>query len=74
MTDKPESQPQIVTLERPKHRHALLTAADGRMLGLDDKGYLALFDEASDRVIWDRTAEGVKHVATGKDVAVEYRR
>ena len=71
MANKQESQPQIVTLERPKHRHALLTAADGRMLGLDDNGYLALFDEAGDRVIWDRAADGVKHVATGKDVAVD---
>ena len=71
MANKQESQPQIVTLERPQHRHVLLTAADGRMLGLDDNGYLALFDEAGDRVIWNRAAEGVKHVATGKDVAVD---
>ena len=70
MANKQESQPQIVTLERPKHRYALLSAADGRMLGLDDSGCLALFDEADDRVIWDRSADGVKHVATGKDVAV----
>lgn len=71
MVNKQESQPRIVTLERPKHHHALLTVADGRMLGLDDRGHLALFDEADDRVIWDRAAEGVKHVATGKELAAD---
>ena len=58
--------PQIVTLERPQHRYVLLTAADGSMLGLDDSGDPALFDEADDQVIWDRTTEGMNHVATGK--------
>jgi hypothetical protein len=69
--DQQESQPQVITLERPKHHHVLLTTADGRMLGLSAEGALALFDEASDDVIWDRTAGGVKHVVTGMDIAID---
>ena len=71
MEDQQESQPQVITLERPKHHHVLLTTADGRMLGLSAEGALALFDEASDDVIWDRTAGGVKHVVTGMDIAID---
>ena len=69
--DEYDLHPQIVTLERPKHHHALLAADDGRMLGLTDDGDLALFDEAGDRAIWDRTSKGVRHVATGEDVATQ---
>ena len=71
MANQQESQARLVTLERPEHHYALLTAADGGMLGLNDDGDLALFDEAGDRVIWDRAAKGVKHVATGKDVVAD---
>ena len=46
-----ESQPQIVTLERPRHHYILLFAANGSMLGLKENGDLALFDDADDRVI-----------------------
>lgn len=66
MVSQQESLPQVITLERPRHRYALLTAADGSMLGLDDNGDPTLFDEAGDRVIWDQATGGVKHVATGK--------
>ena len=69
MADEHEPRPQIVTLGRPEHHYVLLTADDGRMLGLTDNGDLALFDEAGDRVVWDRTSAGLRHVATGKDVA-----
>ena len=71
MQNNQQSRPQIVTLERPKHHYALLSATDGRMLGLDHNGDLALFDEADDRVIWDRAAEDLKHVATRKKVAAD---
>jgi len=67
-----ESQPQIVTLERPRHHYILLFAANGSMLGLKENGDLALCDDADDRVIWDRTADGLKHVATGTDIAVDF--
>lgn len=69
MSDERRLKPQIVTLRRPTRHHALLVAIDGRMLGLDASGDLALFDEAGDGVIWDRTAAGVRHVATGRDFA-----
>ena len=65
-----ESQPQIVTLERPEHHYTLLVAADGRMLGLDDDGAPALFDDAGDHVVWDRGSDGMVHVATGKRIGV----
>jgi len=70
MVDPHQLQPRIVTLERPTHQYVLLVAADGNMLGLDDDGDPALFDEADDRVVWDRTAAGVHHVATGRQFAV----
>ena len=66
-----ELKPRIVTLKRPQHHYVSLVAADGSMLGLDDDGRPALFDEADDRVIWDRTTEGVHHVATGRHLAVD---
>ena len=69
MADEHEPRPRLVTLERPKHHYVLLTADDGRMLGITDDGDLALFDEAGDHVVWDRTSGGVTHVATGKEVA-----
>ena len=71
MTDSQELEPRIVTLKRPQHHYVSLVAADGSMLGLDDDGHPALFDEADDRVIWDRTTEGVHHVATGRHLAVD---
>ena len=40
------------------------------MLGLDDHGDFALYNDADDRVIWDRATGGMKHVATGKVVSV----
>jgi len=64
-------QEKVVVIERPEHHFLFLIAPDGAMVGLDDDGKLALYDEADDRVIWDRTAEGVKHVATGKNVSAD---
>ena len=71
MVNQQESQPQLVTLKRPEHQYILLIAADGSMLGLNNAGDPALFDEADDRVIWDRTAEGLKHMATGRNIATD---
>ena len=71
MVNQQESQARLVTLKRPEHHYVLLIAANGSMLGLNNDGDPALFYEADDRVIWDRTAKGVKHMATGKNVAVE---
>ena len=68
-----QSQPRIVTLERPKHHYALLVATDGRMLGLDDDGDPVLCEDAGDRVVWDRRTYGVEHVATGKCLGVGFR-
>ncbi len=64
-------QERVVKVERPKYHFVLLIATNGAMLGLEDGGDLALFDEADDRVIWDRTADGVRHVASDKKLAVE---
>lgn len=65
-----EFQERVVKIEPLKHHFVFLIALDGAMLGLNDNGELALCDESDDRVIWDRTSEGIKHVATGKDVTV----
>ena len=71
MEKQQEFQERTVTFERPKHHFVFLIASDGAMLGLDDDGALAQYVDADDRVIWDRTSDGVKHVATGKDVPVD---
>lgn len=71
MSEQQLFQERVVKLERPKHHFVLLIATDGAMLGLEDGGDLALYDEADDRVIWDRTADGVRHVASGVELAVE---
>ena len=71
MENQQEFQERPVTFERPKNHFIFLVAPDGAMLGLDDGGELALFDEADDRVIWDRASDGVKHVATGRDVSAD---
>ena len=71
MDKQAEFQERPVTLERPIRHFVFLIAPDGAMLGLDDAGDPALFDEADDRVIWDRASDGVKHVATGKDVSAD---
>ena len=71
MANPQQTYPQIVTLERPEHHYVLLVAANGSMLGLDVNGDPASFDEASDRVIWDRSASGVRHATTGRDLRVD---
>lgn len=62
---------QVIKVPRPDHHFVLLRASSGAMLGLDDKGELALFDDGDDRVIWDQVADGVKHVVTGRVVNVD---
>ena len=71
MDHQQEFRERPVTFERPEHHFVFLTAPDGTMLGLDDDNAFALYDDADDRVIWDRTPTGVKHVATGNDVPAE---
>ena len=71
MEDQQEFQERQVTFERPEHHHVFLVAPNGDMLGLDDSGELTLFDEADDRVIWDRAPGGVRHVATGRVVPAD---
>lgn len=66
-----EFQERPVTFERPEHHYVFLIAPDGTMLGLDDGGELSLFDEADDRVIWDRAPGGMKHVAAGRIVPAD---
>ena len=66
-----QDHPQVLTLDPPKHSHVLLTTANGSMLGVNDYGDLALFDDASDQVIWDRTADGIKQTLTGKHIKTE---
>ncbi|MDA0791081.1 MAG: phytanoyl-CoA dioxygenase family protein [Proteobacteria bacterium] len=70
MGQQAEFQERTVTFQRPVHHFLLLVASDGAMLGLNDDGEPALYDEADDRVIWDRTRDGVEHVATGKNLAM----
>ena len=67
MENEQPFQERAVKVERPKHHFVFLTASDGAMLGLDDLGKLALFDEADDRVIWDRTETGFEHVASARE-------
>jgi hypothetical protein len=71
MVNQQEFQERPVTFERPKHHFVFLVAPDGAMLGLGDDGNLALFQDADDRVIWDRVSDRLKHTATGKDVSTE---
>ena len=71
MSEQQLFQERVVKVERPKHHFVLLIATDGAMLGLEDGGDLALFDEADDRVIWDRTADGVRHMASGVKLTAE---
>ncbi len=66
-----EFQETPVTFVRPTHHHVFLVASDGNMLGLDDSGALALFDEADDRAIWDESSEGFRHIITGQEIAGE---
>ena len=68
MENQQEFQERAITIKRPEHHFAFLVAPDGAMLGLDDHGDFALYNDADDRVIWDRATGGMKHVATGKDV------
>ena len=69
MKNQAEFQERVVRHERPTHHYLFLIATDGSMLALDDVGALTLSDEGDDRVIWDRTPGGVRHVATGTEVA-----
>ena len=69
MENHEEFQERVVRHERPTHHYLFLIAPDGTMLALDDEGTLTLSDEGDDRVIWDRTPGGVRHVATGTEVA-----
>ena len=72
MENQQEFRERPVTFERPENHFVFLVAQDGAMLGLDDSGDLALFDEADDRVIWDRAPGGMKHVATGRDISADF--
>ena len=69
MENHEEFQERVVRHERPTQHHLFLIAPDGSMLALDDDGALNLSDEGDDRVIWDRMPGGVRHVATGTEVA-----
>lgn len=71
MENQEEFQERPVTFERPQHHFVFLIASDGAMLGLDDEGNPALFQDADDRVIWDRTLDGIKQVLTGKDLTAD---
>ena len=72
MTNHVEFQERVVRHERGQRHFVFLTSPGGSMLGLDDEGALTLYDEADDRVIWDRNAGGVTHVATGKSLAADF--
>lgn len=71
MKNEQQTGPRIITLSRPTQRHVLLMAADGRLLGFDGAGNLALLDDAGDRAIWDRTGNGVTHTTTGAGLAAK---
>ena len=73
MNNQEEFQERPVTFEPPEHHFVFLIAADGTLLGVNDDGDLALFDDADDRVIWDLGSEGVKHVSSGKMVPTEIK-
>ena len=69
MQNQQAFQERTITIKRPEHHFVFLVAPDGAMLGLDDHGDFALYNDADDGVIWDRATGGMKHVATGKDVS-----
>lgn len=71
MANEAEFQERVVKHEQPKHRFVFLVAADGSMLGVADDGSLALYDDADDRVIWDRVPGGVAHVTTATEPTAE---
>ena len=71
MTSQPEFQERAITLARPSHHLLFLVAPDGSMLGVDASGDIRLYEDGDDRVIWDRTPNGVAHLATGTAVSVD---
>ena len=71
MEQQEEFQERVVSVSRPQRHFVFLTTPDGAMLGLDDRGSLVLRSEADDRVIWDWTPAGFRHVATGKRVSAD---
>ena len=71
MANQAEFQERVVRLARPKRHFVFLAAPDGAMLGVDDDGALGLYDDGDDRVIWDRWADDLRHVATGKSIAAD---
>ena len=71
MQGEAEFQERVVRAERPRRHFVFLISPDGSMLGLDADGAPARYDDADDRVVWDRAADGLRHVATGRTVAAD---
>ena len=71
MTVQSEFQERVVHVEWPSHHFKFLVAQDGAMLGLDDAHELVLCDEADDRVVWDVDLNGLKHVASDKEISAQ---
>lgn len=61
-----EHTERTVRIEPASHRHCLLVAADGTMLAAQGDGGLAPSAVADDAVVWDATAEGYRHAASGR--------
>ena len=62
---------RVVKFDRPAHFHTLLIGTDGNFLGIDAEGELGSFSEADDTVVWDREDGAVRHLATGRTLAVD---
>ena len=71
MNEQEFFQERVVKVEPSQHHFQFLIAPDGQMLGLNDQGMLELSEDADDRVIWDQTPAGFRHVATGNEITAE---
>ncbi len=55
----------ITRIEQPDRHYTLLTAPDGRYLGVAEDGATAVFSHVDDSAIWSAGPNGYRHVATG---------
>ena len=59
---------RAVKVEPAAHRYSLLQDANGRLLGMDEKGALMAASEADDSVVWDLGPDGYRHVSSERSI------
>ena len=60
----------ITRIEQPSRHTTLLTAPDGRYLGVSENGAIGLFEYVDDSAIWQSQSGGYRHATTGAALAV----